>query len=89
MSDVVLIYYGENPESYLIEQIPGMMLVWVGFEQDPQWVLLAVGSPLFSAQEESNAQKIMRRYGLDALRFEATHQAATALHKALEREKLA
>jgi hypothetical protein len=89
VSDIVLIYYAENPESYLVEQIPGMMLVRVGFEQDPQWVLLAVGSPLFSNEEEAGAQKMMRRYGLDALRFEATHQAATAIHRALEREKLA
>jgi len=87
MGDIVLIQYGDNPESYLIDQIPGIVLTRVGFGQDTHWVLLAVGEPMFSSAEESEAQKLMRRYGLDSLRFEAPRQAAVALHKALEREK--
>ena len=88
MADVNLIRHGDHPESYLIEQVPGLALVRVGFEQSAQWVLLAIGAPMFSEQEEAEAQHLMRRYGLDAQRFSEPHQAAVALHKALERENL-
>jgi hypothetical protein len=86
MDDIVLIQYGENPESFLIEQLPGMVLAKVGFGESQWWILLAVGAPMFSLEEEQHAQQLMRRYGLDAQRFQEPHQAAVALHKALEKE---
>lgn len=85
-SDIVLIHHGHDPDSYLVEQVPGLILVAVALAAEPQWVLLAVGEPLFSAEQESQAQQLMRRYGLDAQRFQSPPQAAVALHKALEQE---
>lgn len=89
MQDIVLIQYGEDPDSYLVEQVPGLVLSRVGFGEQLWWVLLAVGEPMFREEEEQAAQQLMRRYGLDAQRFQEPHLAAVALHKALEKESQA
>jgi len=87
MQDIVLIQYGDDPYTYLVEQIPGLILARVGFGDSHWWVLLAVGDPMFTQEQEHYAQQMMRRYGLDAQRFDQPHQAAVALHKALEKEE--
>lgn len=87
MPDLILDSYGDQPPSYLVQDVPGLMLAKTGLGDDANWVFLAVGAPLFQPGQEQEAQQLMRRYGLDQQCFQTYYHAAVALHQALEKEQ--
>lgn len=87
MERLVLVQYSEGPDTFLVEQVPGLALVFISLETASWWVFLAVGEPRFNTLEEQSAQQLMRRYMLDSQRYSSSQEALGALALALNYER--
>lgn len=71
---------------YLVLEVPGLAIALIGDQEHGTWLLMALGAPQFSDNQEDYAQQFMRRHGLDQRSFPDLHSAACEVHKGLRLE---
>jgi len=86
MTDFTLIHDQIDPPVYLVLEVPGLALAYIGDQDHGHWLTMALGPERFTADQEADAQQFMRRYSLDQQQFADLHYCADSVREALKLE---